>query len=158
MGTAVRTASGKGEEFKTQDGRIGSGVGGHMNRGGAGLSEETEDILIGMHGVVGGLIDVWERRSFERIDRRRIDNDNDTTASQQFKQSLIDKRRLLISHEPTLGHIHHDTEELRESEDRESEDSHHMTTLTTSMTTTTNNDDDRQRPSSSAATLELHPA
>ena len=80
----------KGEECKTQDSRIGSGVGGDMNGGGTGSSEETEDLLTGTHGFVSGLIDVWEKRSFERIDRRRIDDDNDTTASQQFKQSLTD--------------------------------------------------------------------
>ena len=31
VGTAVGTAGGKGEEFKTQDGRTGSGVGGDVN-------------------------------------------------------------------------------------------------------------------------------
>ena len=58
-----------------------------MNGGGMDSSEET-----GMLGLVGDLIRVWERRSFERFEqRRRIDNGTDTTARQQFKQSLIDR-------------------------------------------------------------------
>ena len=97
---SVGTAGGKGEVFKTQDSRIGSGVGGDMNGGGTGSSEEAGDTLTGMHGVVKGLIDIWEKRSFERVDRRRTDDDNDTTASQQFKQSSTDKRRLLTVQAP----------------------------------------------------------
>ena len=94
---SVGTAGGKGEEFKTQDSWNGSGVGGDMHVGGTGSSEETEDALTrghGVDGVVSALIHVWERRIFERfeensfecIDQRHIDDNDDTTASQQFKQ------------------------------------------------------------------------
>ena len=38
----VGTGGGKGEEFKTQDGRIGNGIGGGMKEGGTDSSEETE--------------------------------------------------------------------------------------------------------------------
>ena len=78
----VGTDGGKGEEFKMQDGRNGNGVGGGMNGGGTDSSEETVE-LTGMKSVVSDLICVWERWSFERFD---------TTANQQLKQSLIDKR------------------------------------------------------------------
>ena len=79
-----------------------------MHVGWTGSSEETEDALTRGHGVdgaVSALIDLWERRSFERfeencfecIDQRHIDDHDDTTAIQHFKQSLTDKRLLLAA-------------------------------------------------------------
>ena len=56
----VGMGGGKGEEFKTQDGRNGNGVGGDMNGGGTDSLEET-----GMQDAVHDLNSVWERRSFE---------------------------------------------------------------------------------------------
>ena len=102
---SVGTTGGKGEELKTQDSWTGSGVGGDKHVGGTGSSEETEEALTSRHGVDGVfsvLIDVWERRSFEnhsfeRIDQRHTEDNDETTARQQFKQSLTDKRRLLAA-------------------------------------------------------------
>ena len=85
---SVGTVGGKGEEFKTQDNRNGSGIGVDIHGGGSGSSEKTEDSLNckhGVHGSVSVLIDVWKKISVELIDQRRIDDNDDTTASQQFK-------------------------------------------------------------------------
>ena len=78
-----------------------------MHVGGTGSSEETEDALTrghGVDGVVSALINACERMSFEGfeensfecIDQQHIDDNDDTTASRQFKQSLTDKRRLFF--------------------------------------------------------------